>query len=61
MGFRVYDNAFETRARIHRDYSGVEFDLLGKGQIKNEAPVAGATQVSILTGLVSALVFSLSF
>lgn len=59
MGFRVYDNEFETRARIHRDYTGVEFDLLGRGSIKNTE--AGASEYQVVSGVVAALVFSLAF
>jgi len=30
MGYRVYDNAEATRARIHRDYDDVSFELLSE-------------------------------
>lgn len=33
MGYRVYENAEKTRARIHHDYPGILFDLLPEGTI----------------------------
>ena len=32
MGYRVYDNASATRARMHRDYEDVSFELLSSSQ-----------------------------
>ena len=32
MGFRVYDHAFATKARVHRDYKNVSFELLPKAK-----------------------------
>ena len=29
MGYRVYEDAFSTKARIHNDYESVQFELLG--------------------------------
>lgn len=29
MGYRVYEDAYSTKARIHNDYENVQFALLG--------------------------------
>ena len=29
MGYRVYEDQFSTKARIHNDYENVQFALLG--------------------------------
>ena len=55
MGFRVYENAEATRARIHRDYPDRQFDLLG-------ANYQGGVSTALALGtMVSALAFSLVF
>jgi len=50
MGYRVYENASSTRARIHRDYTGLQFELLYKGT------VAGSVMLSAVTATAMAAI-----
>lgn len=63
MGYRVYENAAKTRARIHHDYPGIIFDLLPEGTIKREAKVEEAASFLSLAAasIVATLTLSLAF
>ena len=54
MGYRVYEDATKTRARIHRDYVGINFELLGT------TDQSSATYLSVGMAF-AALTFSLAF
>lgn len=56
MGYRVYEDASKTRARIHRDYENIQFDLLG------EKLESGASYSMSIAGFaLAALAMSLAF
>ena len=59
MGYRVYEDATKTRARIHRDYENVTFELLAtvEGQ-KTKASYDIAVGVA---SMLAAVTFSLAF
>ena len=59
MGFRVYDDASQTRARIYRDYVGVTFDLLPE-DVLIEAE-AGASFLSTVGTLFVSVYLLLNF
>ena len=60
MGFRVYEDATKTRARVHRDYFNVSYELLPE-TVYQEIPT-GATYMSVAGAcILTALVFTMSF
>ena len=56
MGYRVYEDATKTRARIHRDYTNISFPLLADGFV-----ATGSIMTSVTASMVAALTFSLAF
>ena len=57
MGYRVYEDATKTRARIHRDYTNISFPLLADGFVST-----GASSIATITAsMVAALTLSLAF
>ena len=57
MGYRVYEDETQTRARIHRDYENVQFELLATGAELNTASYISAGVASMF----AAVTFSLAF
>ena len=47
MGYRVYENATATRARIHRDYTGLQFELLDKGSLAGSVMLSAVTATAM--------------
>merc|ERR1719491_1010628 len=57
MGFRVYEDDTQTRARINYDYEDEEFILLGSGA---ELAAEGASYLTVST-ILGAVALSLVF
>ena len=53
MGYRVYENESATRARMHRDYTNISFELLNN---KARVEETGAVALSAYTATVLAAV-----
>ena len=57
MGFRVYDSPVATRARTHRDYKDIKFELLKATPVKRiePKPAVNAAALSLASAAVAAL------
>ena len=51
MGYRVYEDAFSTKARIHNDYENVNFQLLGSLESSASFLSVGMALVAISSSL----------
>ena len=60
MGYRVYADANQTKARMHHDYEGISFPLLGAGTgrvVPTGADYLTAASASILSAIALTLAF----
>ena len=59
MGYRVYADANQTKARMHHDYEGISFPLLGAG---TGVVPSGANYLTTATAsILSAIALTLAF
>ena len=61
MGYRVYADANQTKARMYHDYTGITFPLLGAGTGR-VVPTAGADYLTAASAsILSAIALTLAF
>lgn len=62
MGYRVYADANQTKARMYHDYEGISFPLLGAGTGRVAATTLGASYLTAASAsILSAIALTLAF
>ena len=61
MGYRVYSDANQTKARMHHDYSGISFPLLGAGTGRVAVPAGAGYLTAASASILSAIALTLAF